>query len=148
IRENPDSSDGRLFATWAAVLTGDTADAAVARSCADLESPNPMAIAILAYAALLEGRTESAAEYVERLCTGRPRTMESHRRRFLLALELFHERQPDSPWTYGLTARLLLAKGQVQAARMAIDFCRQKCKAEACAQYADRLTSLLTPPNN
>ncbi|MCH7910860.1 MAG: tetratricopeptide repeat protein [Candidatus Hydrogenedentes bacterium] len=147
MHENPDSSDGRLFATWATVLTGDTADVGVARLHADLDSPNPMAFAILAYAALLEGRAESAVEHVERFCTGAGRTMETHRR-LLLALELFHERQPDSPWTYGLTARLLLANGQNQAAEMAIDFCRQKCKAEACEQYADRLTSLLTPPNN
>ena len=147
MRENPDSSDGRLFATWAAVLTGDTSDVGVARSHAELESPNPMAFVVLAYAALLEGRAESAVEHVERFCTGAPRTMESHRR-LLYALELFHERQPDSPWTYGLTARLLLSTGRMQAAGMAIDFFREKCEAEACARYADRLTSLLTASGN
>lgn len=147
MRANPDSSEGRLFATWAAVLTGDTGDVQLARSTAELDSPNPMAFAILAFAALLEGRAEAAAAELERFCTSVPHRLESHRR-LLLALEIFHERQPDSPWTYGLTARLLLSTGRMRAAEMAIDFFREKCESEACAQYADRLTSLLTQPGN
>lgn len=144
LREKPDSSEGRLFAAWASVLAGDVADVNVARLHADLNPPHPMAYAILAYAALLQDQFESAENHVERLCTGGAPAMES-RRRLLGALESFFARQPESPWTFCLTARLLVADGRTQAAEMAIEMCRQRCKAEACRQYVKRTMAILTP---
>jgi tetratricopeptide (TPR) repeat protein len=105
----------------------------------------PMANAALANAALCEGRFDEAVSRVGALCRSGDAGADA-RRLLLTALERFDQQRPNVPWTFGLTAELLLADGQTQAAAAFLDLFRTRCVAPQCHDYARSLSQRLSSP--
>jgi len=125
-------------------LSGDidraqAAGAALSRATDALPTVN----AALAYAALGEGRFDEAVSRVATL--GRDDNADDARRLLLAALERFDQQRPDVPWTLGLTAELLFADGQTQAAAAFLDLFQTRCGAPQCHDYARSLSRRLSP---
>ncbi|MEK7730694.1 MAG: hypothetical protein AAB363_02445, partial [Planctomycetota bacterium] len=68
------------------------------------------------------------------------------RRILVTALEHFDQQRPDVPWTFGLTAELLLTDGQLDAARAFTDLFESRCDEPACRDYARSLRLRLAKP--
>ena len=47
--------------------------------------------------------------------------------------------QPDSPWPFCAAALLLIADGQVGAARFSLDLCSERCRESSCEALLARL---------
>jgi len=124
-------SDSRRVRASAPVLEG-TADTV------------PMANAALAYAALTEGRFDEAVSRVNTLCRIGDSGGEA-RRLLLSALERYDREQPNVAWTYGLTAALLFADGQTQAAAAFLKLFEAKCDASACREHVQSLRRHSSP---
>jgi tetratricopeptide (TPR) repeat protein len=103
----------------------------------------PMANAALAYAALCEGRFDEAVSRVEALCRSGNAGADA-RRLLLTALERFDQQRPNVPWTLGLTAELLLADRQIQAAAAFLDLFKARCDAPQCHDYSRSLNQRLS----
>jgi hypothetical protein len=54
------------------------------------------------------------------------------RQRLLRALERFDSRKPGVAWTYYLTAALLQAEGQTDAARAFLELFTRQCTTPSC----------------
>ena len=68
------------------------------------------------------------------------------RRRLLGALERFDQRQPNIPWTFCLSARLLIADGNLQGASLGVGLCEERCDDPACQEQVRRLRSQIAKP--
>jgi hypothetical protein len=106
-----------------------------------------MRLAVRAFVALTDGRYGVTAERVEELV--QLGDAEKSARNWLLqSLERFDLERPGVPWTYGLTTRLLIADGQMEAARAGLNIFRQKCETADCRDYASRLEAALGGSRN
>ncbi|MFH1109137.1 MAG: tetratricopeptide repeat protein [Planctomycetota bacterium] len=105
----------------------------------------PLATAALAYAALAEGRYEEAGLRIQSLSlrssgqASRDQDAAQARQLFLAALERYDQQHPDVPWTIALAADVLIADGQLDAARAFTDLFEARCDNPACR---DRVRSL------
>jgi tetratricopeptide (TPR) repeat protein len=125
-------------------LTGDVNRVrAVAPALSGAAAAVPMANAALAYAALAEGRFDEAVSRVTALCRIDDPGAEA-RRLLLTALERFDQERPNVPWTFGLTAELLLTDGQLDAARAFTDLFETRCDKPACRDYIRLLRQRLS----
>lgn len=107
--------------------------------------PGPPAVeAAQAFAAHCDGRFAEAASRVKGLL----RTGDADARRLLLkALERFDEKRPNVAWTYGLTAELLLADGQTQAAATFLNLFQTQCDTTQCREFAKAVGRRLSTPS-
>jgi tetratricopeptide (TPR) repeat protein len=136
----PDSVGARGFAAWSRALAGDISAArAQADSLMAEGNEEPLALATLAYVELLEERYEPVDARVSALCAMGDRGADA-RRRMLGALEVFDLKKPGVPWTYCLTAELLLADGRAEPARVFMELCQQHCRDDpACRAKIESL---------
>jgi len=119
----------------------------VAVALQETENLPPKVAAALAYAALCKGRFEETVARVTALCrTGDAGT--DARRLLVSALKRFEQQRPDVPWTFGLTAELLLTDGQLDAARAFTDLFESRCDEPACRDYARSLRQRLVKPTS
>ncbi len=105
----------------------------------------PKVAAALAYAALCENRFAETFSRVTALCRTGDAGADA-RRLLLTALERFDQERPDIPWTFGLTAELLLTDGQLDAARAFTDLFESRCSESACRDYVRSLRRRLPKP--
>lgn len=116
----------------------------VAVALKETDNLPPKVAAALAYAALCEGRFAESVSRVTALCRTGDAGADA-RRLLLTALERFDQERPNVPWTFGLTAELLLADGQTQAAAAFLDLFQTHCDAPRCRDYARSLRLRLSP---
>jgi tetratricopeptide (TPR) repeat protein len=141
----PQSPQARVFAAWARALAGDFAGAEVdVTAIADLQSQPPLVLAVQAYVALARGQYEAAIAHADDLCGTRERGADA-RRRLLGALERFEQQRPDVPWTICIAARLLIAEGNIEAARVFVGLCQERCMDPLCLELVDALRVALPP---
>jgi tetratricopeptide (TPR) repeat protein len=114
------------------------------------EGDESLKLAAAAFIALTDGRYATASERVERLCAagddpaGERRGASAEGRGWLLTqLERFDQERPGEAWTFGLTARLLIADQQLEAAGAAIALFESLCGEPQCAAYAGELRGKL-----
>lgn len=143
IKRFPDSVEGRAFAAWSRALVGDAQEAeARAAALADEKPVHPLVSATRAYIALVGGRYDAATTQADILCGMGDRGADA-RRQLLGALERFDRQQPDIPWTFCLTARLLIADGDFEGAGVFVGLCEERCDDPACRDRAESLRALL-----
>jgi len=140
-----DPTDGTAALNLAQiVLAGDAGHArSVATSLSRAAAVVPIANAAMAYAALADDRFEEAVSRVAMLCDTGESGVEA-RRLLLAALERFDQERPNVPWTFGLTAELLLTDGQTQAGAAFLDLFRTRCDTPPCREYARSLEKRLS----
>ena len=139
----PESVEAQAFFAWATALAGDgrLAEAQVA-ALTNEEHSFPLVTVTRAYLALAGARYNEAVNLTDTLCDLGEAGADV-RRRFLGALEGFDRRRPNVPWTFCLAARLLIAADNVDAARMSVTFCKERCNDEPCREEVRRLESRL-----
>lgn len=142
----PDDLPARLNLAVLILLKIDLGDVpTVAAALRKTEDLPPKVAAALAYAALCEGRFDEAVARVTALC--RTSNAGADARRLLLtALKRFDQQRPEVPWTFGLTAELLLTDGQLDAARAFTDLFESRCDEPACRDYTRSLRQRLAKP--
>lgn len=102
------------------------------------EADDHLLTAARAFIALTDGRHSLCVERIEVLDEASESA--SVARKWLLAqLERFDQERPDSAWTYGISARVLIADGQTEAARVAVQLFEQLCADEDCRFYGREL---------
>ena len=106
------------------------------------EADDAMKLASRAFVALSDGRYQRAADRVDALCEDRGATLDA-REWLLAALKRFGLDRPDTPWTLGLAARLLIADQQFGPARVSIGLFESQCTEDVCRSYAELLRKLL-----
>ena len=145
-----DSLDAHAFLAWSYALTGDIPRAETAADgLADDQRTSPLVLATWAYIDLAQGRYGAATARTEALCE-MGWTATGTRRRLRSALEHFDLRQPNVPWTFCLTAQLLISEQNLEGANAFARLCEERCDktsdAPACYEQARRLRSQLSPP--
>ena len=137
------SPEVRALQAWALALA-DQPDAATAegRSLIFDGHDTAQARAALAYAAHTGGRHDEAVAQVEACCDLDDPGRRVHAR-LLSALERFDRAQPDVPWTFCLSARLLLRSEQYEPARVFIGLCEQRCATDTCREQVRALREKL-----
>lgn len=130
-RRHPQDVAGASFAAWTSVLLGDLEEArkqiaAIGPPARDL----PMAQAAVALLAIEDGRDDMVRRMGEQLASADPAT----RQRVLRGLERLDTRRPGLAWTYYLTALLLRANNQPEAASAFLEIFTQHCATPACAE--------------
>ena len=142
----PDDPPARVNLAVLLLLKTDLQDVPTsAAALLETDDLPPKVAAALAYAALADGRPEEAASRVAALCRTGDAAAEA-RRLLLSALERFDQQRPNVPWTFGLTAELLLTDGQLDAARAFTDLFESRCDEPACRDYARSLRQRLAKP--
>lgn len=102
----------------------------------------PDTMALSTWMALAEGRNAEAVTQMRMLVRPSP-ALSAVRRRLLTALEVYDENHPGNPWTYCLTARMLLAEGNDPAGRAFTGLCRDHCADDTCPAYVRELELLI-----
>lgn len=102
----------------------------------------PMTKAVLTLAALDAGQFAEARDQLPAL-VGPVTALHSVRQRLLAALEVFDESHPNNPWTFCLTARLLIADGNTGAADAFIGLCAERCGDDPCRGYVSELAGMI-----
>lgn len=144
----PDSLEVRSLAAWSRAMSGDlTGIVAHAEDPSGQAAQSPLVTAAVAYMNLATGEYQEAVEQTASLCAV-GKSGSSERRRLQLALELFDQAQPDIPWTFCLAARLLIAEGNEQGARLFIDLCAERCDDPTCRTEIETLRSRLNAPSH
>lgn len=134
----PDSAQARAFAAWSLILADRIAEATAVREHPGQAADQPIWIAGSAMLAVIQADMASALENGAQLC-GNASAAKDARNRLLRALQKYDQRRPGNAATYCLTARLLTAEGQNQAAVAFTDLCRRNCKDPVCIELADQL---------
>lgn len=104
-------------------------------------SDENLRLASQAFIALSDGRYSTAAERVERLCADA--AAEPARKWLIAQLERHDQERQGDPWTFGLSARLLLADGHRDAADMALGILDAFCKEDGCREYGRKLRGMI-----
>lgn len=92
--------------------------------------------------AMMEKRYDDARLNVEKLCSFGEVGREA-RRYLLSALETWDGLQPGVVWTYCLSTKLLIAEGNIEAARAFIQLCERFCNEGSCKEYIQQLQQSL-----
>lgn len=139
----PDHPGVREMGLFSRVLAGRLTGVAEALPAisADPATREPSTRALFVFAALAVGDFATARAHVEGL-VGPTAAEHEARRRLLAALEVFDESHPDEPWTFCLTARLLMADGHREGADAFIGLCAERCGDDGCRSYVAALQSL------
>lgn len=139
----PDHSGVREMGLFSRIIAGKLAGVpeALPAISEDSTTGEPSTRALFAFAALATGDSSGARAAVEAL-VGPGASEQAARRRLLAALEVFDESHPDEPWTFCLTARLLLAEGHREGADAFIGLCAQRCGDDGCQGYVADLQLL------
>lgn len=103
---------------------------------------DPMVTAALVMQALHEGRMDAASDAAESLCAMGASSADA-KRRLLLGLEHFDSTNPQNPWTFCLTSRILIAQGRAEPARAFLNLCDQFDSRGDASGYRQRLKKLL-----
>ena len=123
------------------VLAGDVARARTAASALRrVDNGSPMVQAALTFGALASARYDEALTQVDALCATNESGTEA-RRMLLAALERFDAQRPKIPWTFAFTAQLLIADGQIEAAKVFLELLEQHCDAPTCRERGRWLRS-------
>ncbi|MFQ5494949.1 MAG: tetratricopeptide repeat protein, partial [Phycisphaerae bacterium] len=135
----PDSMMARGFLAWSHALNGQPTQAKeviaeLSNEPGDGFAERPIVVAALAYLSFVESRYEPATRRIATLCRQRDAAAKDARQRLLGAFERFDTDHPNRPWTYCLTARLLIAEGRLKAAGVFVGLCKQWCPPSAPCQ--------------
>lgn len=103
---------------------------------------DPMLLAAGAMQALHEGQVGRATEAVESLSSIGDAAADAQGR-LLLGLEFFDTTSPQNPWTFCLTARLLMSQGRIEPARAFLNLCEQFDSVGDAREYRERLKALI-----
>ena len=95
-----------------------------------------------AFVALTDGRYERAAARTDALCEQGDDSRVA-RAWLLEALERYDRQHPNIPWTFAMTVRLLIADGQIEAARAFLGLFEELCETDACRTRSQSLGALL-----
>ena len=134
---SPDDPALRAWLAWSLALAGEPVRAEV-----ELNGPAgdlPLSRATRVYVALLNQKPQVAVPLVEAMCHNVTPEGATARQQLLRGLELLDRRRPSWAWTYCLTARLLIAHGNREAAKVFADLCKQHCRDDACRAYQQQL---------
>ena len=102
----------------------------------------PMVKAVLTLAALDAGEFAEAQGQLTAL-VGPVAALHGVRQRLLAALEVFDESHPNNPWTFCVTARLLIADENPGAAGAFIGLCAERCGDDLCRAYVSELEGMI-----
>jgi protein O-mannosyl-transferase len=141
IEANPDRWEARGFLTWALALSGDmnTAWQAV-RGVRDW---SPMERIAVVYISLMNEAYEQADIQTKVVAQNHRTGGEPDRRmldRLLMTLERFDRVRPGNPWTYCLTAQVLIADQREEGARAFLSLCQEHCRDDECREKVEELT--------
>ncbi len=141
LQRRPNDPSGRAFLAWSFLAAGqpEKAREQIARLGAEARTL-PMAQAAVALFALEDNRDDMVRSLADRLVTSGDTAA---RQRLLRALERLDARKPGLPWTYYLTAALLQAEGQLDAARAFLELFSNHCSGPSCSDARRFLESKL-----
>lgn len=138
-KEFPQSFNARIYSAFSNVLVGKFGQAEdELTDLSDEKTHFPMIHATKMLIALLQKRYDDAQIEVDAICTVGDHARTA-RRRLLGALQLLDQQKPPHAWIYCLTARLLIAQGQLDAARTFIQLCEQYCGDSSCRKYTQSI---------
>lgn len=138
-KEFPQSRDARIYSAFSNALVGKLGQAEDELTDLSDEKTNfPLINATKMLIALLQKRYDDAQVEVDAICSEGDHAREA-RRRLLSALQMIDQQKPHHTWIYCLTTRLLVAQGQLDAARKFIQLCEQNCDDSSCRKYAQSI---------
>lgn len=141
IRRLPSDAAARAHLAWLLAIAGDVEGARTEIAALGAEARNqPMAQAAVMMLALNDGRNDVAAALADQLASSGPNGG-STRRRLLQALERYDQKSPDNPWTYYLTATLLIGDGQTDAGRAFAELFNTRCNQPECEPFRSALAA-------
>lgn len=101
--------------------------------------------AAAAFIAHTDGRFDQALDRAQAL-SGLESSVTQARHWLLAQLERYDQQWPENPYTFLLTAAVLRADGQTEAANMALQLAASLCADEPCRAAVDRLDAPIIPP--
>lgn len=140
----PVDRDILAMRAWSRAIAGDVVGGKADLALIADGEPSPAMYAVQAYLALSRADYELAVDRVDSLIAAGTAGL-GMRTRLLRALEQFDLQRPDNPWTYCLTAALVLADGKLDAAKVFAKLCEQRCGEQKCGEYLRKLHSQLPP---
>ncbi|MEK6674802.1 MAG: tetratricopeptide repeat protein [Planctomycetota bacterium] len=133
---SPQSEMGLAMYAWSQALAGDAAEAdRLLQLLSEEDRKLPLVTAASCYVSLVSKRYENAVESVNRLIDA-GNDAHRERQRLLRSLEWHDEQNPGVTWTYCLTADLLSAESQTDAAAAFLKLCDDLCADDPCREYA------------
>lgn len=149
VERHPDVPGARVFLAWANALAGESAALKYAETLRNQGQREPLLTATIAYAHLSAGEFDAAMREADMLARMGAEAADA-RQRTLDALERFDAKAPNVPWTFCMTARLLVAERKLDVARAFIGLCEERCADDACradvAILRGRLAEHAPPP--
>ena len=143
LEDVPDDLAARLNLAALLLLRTELTDVpAAAKSLTRAKTSAARIDAALAFAALVEGRHDEALAKTLRAISA-PSDAAEGRRLLLSAMQRFDEQRPGVAWTYGLTAEVLIADGQGDAARAFLSLFESNCREPSCQSYTPKLRQKL-----
>ena len=136
----PEVIDAQAFLVWTWAQAGQVERARTQLDAMEAGGQrHPLLLAASALMQLEDRAFDSALRHVEALRELGPDGSDA-RGRLLGALERFDQRQPSVPWTFCLTARLLLADGRFEPAAIFTGLCEERCDSDdACRAEVQHL---------
>ena len=144
----PQVGEAHAYLLWAYARAGriDRASGEM-EALAEADRHRPIAVAAQVMLDMFDARYDQAVARVETLCDA-GRTGDDARQRLLGALEFFDRQRPSVPWTFCLTARLLVANVRPEPAAVFTGLCEQHCAKDAvCLAEVARLRGLALDPD-
>jgi tetratricopeptide (TPR) repeat protein len=143
LKLHSDDTTGRAFLAWSFLNAGEPEKAREQiAGLGDQARLLAMVQATVTLLALEDGRDDVVRSLADRLVTSGDTVT---RQRLLRALERFDTRRPGIAWTYYLTAALLQAEGQFDAARAFLDLFTKNCSGPSCADARRVIETKLQP---
>lgn len=142
-KTHPGDSNAKAFLAWSLLVGGQTDSArAQIAGIGTAARSIVMAQATVALLALHDGRDDVVRSLADRLATSGD---SASRQRLLRALERFDNANPGIAWTYYLTAAMLQADGQRDAARAFLELFTKSCSGPSCGDAGRVLAAKLQP---
>ncbi len=127
IRREPDAPDLAAWYAWTSALAGQWAPARDgAASALGKDEGQCLALAALVLVEMAAGRPEEADGHLSRLLAVPPQPPDAWMR-LQRAVAQIGERSPDDPWPYYVMGRILLATGEAEAGRRALEEFSARC---------------------
>jgi len=145
LSRDPEAADLMAWYAWTSTLAGKWEPAATAALTAlRRDERQSLALASLVLVHHARGAPDAADARLDRFLQTPPVPPDAPAR-LRNALADIGQRDPQDPWPYCLVARLLMASGENDGARMALERFRALCPEPACQERARQLLDRLPP---
>jgi tetratricopeptide (TPR) repeat protein len=142
LRLEPEAADLAAWYAWTSALAGQWEAASKGAGAALNRDPGQsLASAVLVLADLAANNPDRATDRLDQLLS-EPASPADTPQRLLAAITRIGQRDPEDPWPYYVAARLLIAQGDTESARLAIEEFASRAPSP---EWRSRAEELLQP---